>query len=122
MDLDAATGERQHVIKLEDPERPDTYQSAISMRLSDDGKRLVALSYYYPKKQGDGPRHNETLITGWDPDTRTQLFRRRLPGNDRHVLSGDVRLLAAAHPARTLTRARDTDRCVSKTWRPARPS
>jgi WD40 repeat protein len=94
---DAATGERRHVIKLEDPDRPDTYQSAISMHLSDDGKTLVALSYYYAKKQA-GPRHEETLITGWDASTRKQLFRRRRPGMDSWIaLSADGRVLAVPH-------------------------
>ena len=96
---DADSGERQHVIKLEDPERPDTRQSAISMRLSADGKKLVAFSYYYPKKNGAGRRYQETLITAWDPITRKQLFRRRLPGMDsRGVLSPDARLLAMPYP------------------------
>jgi WD40 repeat protein len=94
---DAATGERRHVIKLEDPDRPDTYQSAISMHLSDDGKTLVAFSYYYAKKQ-PGPRHEETLITGWDASTRKQLFRRRRPGwNSWLALSADARVLAVSH-------------------------
>jgi hypothetical protein len=96
---DAATGERQHVIKLEDPERPDTYQSGISMHLSNDGKTLVALSYYYPKKEGAGSSTDETLITGWDPVLRKQLFRRRLPGRDWKAVSADARLLAVAYPS-----------------------
>jgi WD40 repeat protein len=84
---DAATGKLQNAIKLEDPERPDSYQSAISMRLSEDGKTLVVFSYYYSKKNA-GPRHEETLITGWDAATRKQLFRRRLPGRDWNAVSG----------------------------------
>src|SRR5262249_9740734 len=44
---DAATGERRHVLKLEDPDRPDTRQSAIFMFSSGDGQTLVALSHYY---------------------------------------------------------------------------
>jgi WD40 repeat protein len=102
---DAATGERQHVIKLEDPERPDTYQSAISMHMSADGKRLVALSYYYPKKDGAGMRYGETLITGWDPATRKQLFRRRLSGTDWNAASADTRMLAVAYPSSKLEMA-----------------
>ena len=95
---DAATGERRHLIKLEDPDRPDTVQSAISMRLSDDGKRLVALSYYYPKKNGAGPRYQDTLITGWNVSTRKQLFRRRRSGMDPWLaLSADARMLAVPH-------------------------
>jgi RNA polymerase sigma factor (sigma-70 family) len=102
---DAATGERRHVIKLEDPERPDTHQSAIAMHLSDDGGRLVAMSYYYPKKDGGGPRYEETLITGWDTATRKQLFRRRRPGMDSwSALSADARVLAVAHSAGSLKR------------------
>src|SRR5262249_38070984 len=57
---DATTGERRHVIKLEDPERPETVQSALSMTLSDDGKRLVALSYYYPRDNKGGQWYEET--------------------------------------------------------------
>ncbi len=96
---DAATGERRHVIKLEDPERPDTYQSAIAMRLSDDGKTLVAFSYYSPKDSQAGQRYQETLITGWDLATRKQLFRRRRPGTDSWTtLSADGRVLAVPHP------------------------
>lgn len=96
---DTATGERKYVIKLEDPERPDTVQDAISMQLSADGKSLVAFSYYYPKKNGAGPNYNETLITGWDAMTRKQLFRRRLPTRDSwNAVSADARLLAFAFP------------------------
>jgi WD40 repeat protein len=108
---DAATGERQHVIKLEDPERPDTYQNAISMHMSADGKKLVALSYYHPKKDGAEMRYNETLITGWDPATRKQLFRRRLPrwevlGTDWwNAVSADARMLALTYPSSGLARA-----------------
>jgi hypothetical protein len=94
---DAASGERRYVIKLEDPDRPDTYQSAISMRLSADGNTLVALSYYYPRKSESGPDPEDTLITGWDTSTRRQLFRRRRPGMDWTALSADGRLLAVAH-------------------------
>ena len=94
---DAATGERKHFIKLEDPERPATRQDAISMQLSGDGNMLVAFSYYYPKK-GGGPRPHETLLTGWNPSTRQQLFRRRLPGQDSTaIMSDDARLLAVAY-------------------------
>ncbi|MCI0380050.1 MAG: sigma-70 family RNA polymerase sigma factor [Gemmataceae bacterium] len=97
---EAATGKRHDVIKLEDPERPDTYQSAWSMHLSTDGKRLVALSHYYPKKN-DGPRYDDTLITGWDATTRKLLFRRRLAGTESwNAVSDDARLLAAAYPSR----------------------
>ncbi len=96
---DAATGEQQHLIKLEDPERPETYQSAWSMHLSADGKTLVALSYYYAKKNGTGANYDDTLITGWDPITRKQLFRRRLPGRDWNAVSEDARLLAVAYPS-----------------------
>ncbi len=96
---DAAGGEQRHVLKLEDPERPDSRQSAISMRLSDDGKTLVAFSFYYPKGQGAGPNYHDTLITGWDASTRRQLFRRRLPGMDSwFALSPEARVLALSHP------------------------
>jgi RNA polymerase sigma factor (sigma-70 family) len=94
---DAATGERRHVIKLEDPDRPDTYQSAIRSYPSADGKTLVAFSYYYPK-EGAGRQEQETLVTGWDTATRKQLFRRRRPGTDSWLaLAPDARVLAAPH-------------------------
>ncbi|HYT89460.1 MAG TPA: WD40 repeat domain-containing protein, partial [Gemmataceae bacterium] len=97
---DARTGKRQHVLILEDPDRPDTRQSAISMRLSADGKTLIAFSYYYAKKQGAGPRCQETLITGWDTSTHKQLFRYRHPGMDFWgTVSPDARLLAVPHPS-----------------------
>ncbi|MBI1914624.1 MAG: sigma-70 family RNA polymerase sigma factor [Planctomycetes bacterium] len=95
---DAITGERRHVIKLEDPERPDTYQSAIAMHLFDDGKTLVAFSYYHPKHNQSGQRYEDTLITGWDTATRKQLFRRRYPGTEyRNAVSADGRVLALPH-------------------------
>jgi len=95
---DATTGQQRHIIKLEDPDRPDTYQSIMSMHLSGDGKRLVAFSYYYAQNQA-GPRYNDTLITGWNTFTRKQLFRRRRPGMDSWVaLSPDARVLAVPHP------------------------
>jgi RNA polymerase sigma factor (sigma-70 family) len=95
---DAVTGQRQHVIKLEDSARPDTYQSAISMHLSADGKTLVAVSYYYSRKRG-GPAVQETLLTGWDTATRKQRFRRRWPGMDSWLaMSDDGRVLAMAGP------------------------
>jgi RNA polymerase sigma factor (sigma-70 family) len=95
---EAVTGEKQGVLQLEDPDRPGTYQSAISMYPSADGQTLVALSFYY-QKNGQGPRPMETLITGWDTSTRKQLFRRRRPGIDSWVaLSPDARVLAMPEP------------------------
>jgi RNA polymerase sigma factor (sigma-70 family) len=95
---DAANGERLHVLKIEDPDRPDTYQSVISMYRSRDGKTLVVLSYYYARKNNGGP-YQDTLITGWDTSTRKQLFRRRRPVIDSWVaLSADARVLAVPHP------------------------
>jgi WD40 repeat protein len=92
---DAAIGERKHVITLADPRRPDTSQSAISMHLSADGKTLVAWSYYYAKQGGGGPAADETLMTGWDPITRQQRFRRTLRGLvSSATMSDDARLLA----------------------------
>src|SRR5205807_2509859 len=89
---DAATGKRQHVIKLDDPGRPDTFQSAVSMQLSADGKTLVTFSHYYSK--GGGPRPLETRITAWDTATRQQLFRRSRPDTDSMALSPDAQVLA----------------------------
>jgi hypothetical protein len=81
------TGERKHLIKLEDLKRPNTRQDAISMRLSADGKMLAAFSYYYPKK-GGGPDPHETLITGWDPITRKQFNKtlRMPPALKAHIM------------------------------------
>jgi RNA polymerase sigma factor (sigma-70 family) len=96
---DSVSGERRTVLKLEDPERPDTEQSAWAMHLSDDGKTLMAFSYYHSKKKGAGPRSEETLITAWDTSTHRQQFRRRRPGRDsRMALSADTRVLAAPYP------------------------
>src|SRR5437763_1894372 len=65
------------------------------MHLSADGKTLVAFSRY--RKKSGGPNF-ETLITGWDPITRKQLFRRRLPGLDPEpTMSDDTRLLAVPY-------------------------
>ena len=99
---DAANGERQHVIKLEDPERSDTVQSAYSMHMSADGTKLVAFSHYY-QKGGGFAGHDETLLVGWDSATRKRLFWRRLAGmNTRNAVSADARLLAAASPGSRL--------------------
>ncbi len=96
---DARTGARQHVLKVEDPDSPDSYQSGLSMRLSADGKTLVAFSSYYAKNQA-GPRHQETLITGWDAATRKLLFRRRHPASTVWgVITADARVLAVPHPS-----------------------
>jgi WD40 repeat protein len=102
---DAATGERQHVITLEDPERPETYQAASSLELTADGKKLIAFSSYYARKNG-GPHYRDTLITGWDTETRKQLFRRRLPSMESQTcMSVDARLLAMSHPSSEFEKA-----------------
>lgn len=98
---DAASGQRQQVVKIEDPDRPDTYQSIDSMFRSDDGKTLVALSSYHRRKNDGGPQYRETLLTGWDTATHKQLFRRRRPSLDSWIaLSADARVLAVPHPSR----------------------
>jgi WD40 repeat protein len=98
---DPDTGEKKHVLKLQDPDRPDTYQSAISMHRSADGKTLVAVSYYYPRKNVKGPE--DTLITGWDTTTHKQLFRRTRPGRDSWLaVSADALVLAAPDPGSRL--------------------
>jgi len=92
---DAATGERRHVLKIEDPERPDTRPSPLCMQLSGDGKKLVAFSHYIPKNKKEGIRRDSMLITGWDTATRKQLFRRKINVFDFELtLSGDGRVLA----------------------------
>ena len=94
----SVSGAKRYVLKLEDPDRPEMCQSAISMYQSADGKTLVALSHYYHRKNHD--MGNATLLTGWDASTRKQLFRRRLPFLDLSVaLSADARVLAVPHPA-----------------------
>jgi RNA polymerase sigma factor (sigma-70 family) len=96
---DAATGERRHVLKLDDPDRPDTRQSALSMHLSADGHTLVAFSSYYATKN-NGVSYQDSLITGWDTATRKQLFRRRRPGTEIwNFLTDDARVMAAPHLA-----------------------
>jgi RNA polymerase sigma factor (sigma-70 family) len=93
---DAASGERRRVIKLEDPVRPDTEQSIISLNLSNDGTRLVVCSSYYLKK-GSGLLP-DALITGWDAATYKELFRRTGPRIELGtVLSADARVLALCH-------------------------
>ncbi len=116
----AVSGGRRDVIKLVDPDRPDTTQSAISMYRSGDGKMLVALSYYHPKKNNDQRQYRETLITGWDTSTRKQLFRRRRPGTDSWLaVSADARTLAAPHPRQQPTRDPAKGQCAWRTWQPA---
>src|SRR5262249_5512609 len=84
-------------------------QSAISMSLSEDGKTLIAFSYYYPKKNGAGQRYEETLITAWDAATRKQLLRRRHPVMDSWTaLSADARVLAVPFPHRDRRSLRET--------------
>jgi WD40 repeat protein len=91
---DATSGKELQVLKVEDPERPNTRQSGIGLYLSDDGKTLVALSRYYPRRAGDAV-NEDTLITGWDTATRKQLFRRRQVGQAGWwAVSGDLQLLA----------------------------
>jgi hypothetical protein len=93
---DAVTGKQQHAIPVNDPKRPDTYQSILSTHLSDDGKLLIAFSHYYATGQA-GLRYQDTLITGWDAATRKQLFQRRRPVMESWLaLSADVRVLAAS--------------------------
>jgi RNA polymerase sigma factor (sigma-70 family) len=96
--IDAATGQQQHVFPLEDPDRPDTDQSIVYSRLSDDGKTLTAFSFYYPKDNGPLPRDDDTLITAWDVATRKQLFQRKRKGRISWIaLSPDARVLAVPH-------------------------
>jgi RNA polymerase sigma factor (sigma-70 family) len=97
---DPTTGKQKHDIRVENPDRPDHYQSAISMHLSDDGKTLVALTQYRPKKPGAGQNSSEeALVIGWDASSRKQLFRRRLPSQDSWIaLSSDARVIAMLYP------------------------
>jgi WD40 repeat protein len=92
---DAATGRTWHVLKMEDPDRPETRQSGMDLFLSDDRRTLVAVSYYYPRREGEGMT-GEMLLTGWDAATRKQLFRRRRAAPFSWVaVTADARVLAA---------------------------
>jgi hypothetical protein len=92
---DAATGRTLHVLKMEDPDRPETRQMGMDLVLSDDGRALVARSYYYPRREGEGMT-GEMLLTGWDAATRKQLFRRRRAAPSSWVaMTADARVLAA---------------------------
>jgi RNA polymerase sigma factor (sigma-70 family) len=73
---DASTGRVLHTLKMEDPDRPDTRQSGLDLRLSDDRKTLLALGSYYSRTGNGGP-YDELLLTGWDATSRKRLFRRR---------------------------------------------
>jgi hypothetical protein len=64
--------QRRHTLKVEDPDRPDTYQSGLDMAFSADRKTLVTLSYYHAKKQGTVPPQ-DFFVTGWDTAARKQL-------------------------------------------------
>ena len=95
---DSASGEKLQGIKVEDPDRPDTYQEPDSLVLSRDGKTLVAFSSYRPKKN-NGPYNQDSLITGWDATTYKQLFRRMGPSRlTWRAVSADARMLAVPHP------------------------
>jgi RNA polymerase sigma factor (sigma-70 family) len=104
---DATTGERRHAIKLDEPDRQDTKRTATVLRVSEDGKTLVALGYYYPKKSPGGPESEEVLITGWDSVKRTQLFQRWRSGMDGWTtLSADGRVFAVPDVDRSAKRER----------------
>jgi WD40 repeat protein len=93
--FDAVSGRELDTIKLEDPDRPDTQQHGSHMRLSDDGKTLIAISSYSPKK--GGAYIPEFLVTGWDTATRKQLFRRRRGRVDFGLaISPDGKVLAVS--------------------------
>jgi hypothetical protein len=65
------------------------------MHLSSDSKTLVALSMYDSSDPADGGSQF-MLVTGWDPVTRKQLFRRRRTHPAMWpVVSPNVKLLAA---------------------------
>jgi WD40 repeat protein len=92
----AATGKELYVLKIEDPDHPDTYQSGLGLDLSQDRKTLVTFSSYYAKKRGaDAPP--DLFLTGWDTATRKQLFRRSRPRSGLGLaVSADLRLLAVS--------------------------
>jgi RNA polymerase sigma factor (sigma-70 family) len=88
--FDAANGQELHVQKVEEPDRPKTRPSGLSLYLSDDHARLIVVSTL---------DNREMLVTGWDVATRKQLFQRRRPWMDLgYALSADGRVLAAPHP------------------------
>jgi RNA polymerase sigma factor (sigma-70 family) len=91
---DAATGRVLHTVKMTDPDRPDTRESGLDMRLSGDKKTLVAFSHSYTK--GRAGAEEGLLLTGWDVATRKELFRRRRAQVAMWpVVSADARVLAA---------------------------
>ena len=83
---DAASGRDLYSLKLEAPGKAGNAQSGLEMRLSDDGKTLVAVS----------PRENrDLLVTGWDTTTHKLLFGRTRPNVAFWVvLSPDANTLA----------------------------
>jgi RNA polymerase sigma factor (sigma-70 family) len=97
---DGTTGRRLHAVKLDDPDRPDTEQSARRMHLSDDGKTLVAFSDPSARKPGARVERG-LLVTGWDTTTRKPRFRRHRNQVDFGIaVSPDARMLALAQGGR----------------------
>jgi WD40 repeat protein len=90
---DAATGRVLNTVKLEDPDRPDTEQMGLDLRLSRDRRTLVALC----RGESTNPMARvkpNLLITALDMATRKRLFYRRRVEPAWHSVSPDARLLA----------------------------
>jgi len=88
---DAASGKTQHVVKVEDPERPKIKPDGLSLHLSADRRRLTLYNT-------DDDKYLEMLITVWDAATRKQLLRcRRVEDAYWSTLTADGRTRATAH-------------------------
>jgi RNA polymerase sigma factor (sigma-70 family) len=88
---DAATGRELRVWKPDDPDKPNVARQLMGMYLSDDRRKLMAVS------QSMDPQPLPVCsLVGWDTATRKQLFRRRLASSANFwiAVSVDAGLLA----------------------------
>ncbi|SRR5579883_1972942 len=86
--FDAVSGRELHALKMEDSHQPKPPPLGLSLHLSDDRARLIAVSLLET-------RNHELLVSGWDTTTRKQLFRYRHPWIDfGYAFSADGRMLA----------------------------
>jgi WD40 repeat protein len=95
---DAVTGRELHILKLDDPDRPNIQQQGEHLYLSDDCGKVIAFS-----RGARRPFFQDWLMTGWDATTRKQLFRRRLAfhGTGWFTISADAGMLALPAPKRS---------------------
>ncbi len=89
---DVPTGRVLHTEKLRGPSALRERPFFVDLRLSADGKTLVARGY-----DGSTNHGSAYLFVGWDVATRKQIFRRHLTdASDLGTLSTDLKLLAFA--------------------------